>query len=385
MRGRNYTALTAMGTKFANFTIQLQQSNVNNLETLILYSRIDSVKKALIKSMGVNDREFAKIVAHAESLLGKQSESLSPVSDSALQAFNFGVRVKKAWLKRRYEAFVHPAAFSVSTPLPTGIKHIDRMQPIRSQGDRGTCVAFGTVAAAEFVHNAQGRLSEQFTYWAAKQRDDAMNIDGTTVEAGFLALKEAGICPDRYWPYNPNVDHSSVHQGPPPDEARVEARNLTINGFTDVTFAGIDGMKAILCGSDSTLPAIIAGGFLVYNSWLKNRYVLETGEISMPVPGEEATGGHCMAIVGYMDNQDAVRYPGGGYFIVRNSWGTGWGEQSNDSPGYGRIPYDFINQRHMLEAYVAGVSNQIDIKGSNETSGDRLSGLRAKLNSRSRW
>ena len=59
----------------------------------------------------------------------------------------------------------------------------------------------------------------------------------------------------------------------------------------------------------------------VYNSWYKSPAVDQTGQITMPLSGEQSVGGHCMCLVGYQDNK---AYPGGGYFILRNSWGTSW-------------------------------------------------------------
>jgi len=49
-------------------------------------------------------------------------------------------------------------------------------------------------------------------------------------------------------------------------------------------------------------------------------------------------GGHAVLLVGYADD---ATIPGGGYFMVKNSWGTGWGEPGGtDSGGYFRIAYN---------------------------------------------
>lgn len=39
-------------------------------------------------------------------------------------------------------------------------------------------------------------------------------------------------------------------------------------------------------------------------------------------------------------------FAGGGYFIVRNSWGTQWASRSLIAPGYGTIPYDYIRNEN---------------------------------------
>ncbi len=44
--------------------------------------------------------------------------------------------------------------------------------------------------------------------------------------------------------------------------------------------------------------------------------------------------GHAVALVGYGKGAD---FPGGGYFIFRNSWGTGFGDQ-----GYGYMPFEYV-------------------------------------------
>ena len=76
----------------------------------------------------------------------------------------------------------------------------------------------------------------------------------------------------------------------------------------------------------------------VYTYWFTEP-VRTNGDIRMPLPTEKVEGGHAMCMVGYEDDTDV---PGGGYFIVRNSWGTGWAANNAAKPGYCRIPYAYI-------------------------------------------
>lgn len=68
--------------------------------------------------------------------------------------------------------------------------------------------------------------------------------------------------------------------------------------------------------------------FDVYNDFFSYRggiYEYATGSLA---------GGHAVLLVGYVDDANVN---GGGYFVVKNSWGTGWGEA-----GYFRIAYSQI-------------------------------------------
>jgi C1A family cysteine protease len=57
-----------------------------------------------------------------------------------------------------------------------------------------------------------------------------------------------------------------------------------------------------------------------------------------------------MCMVGYQDDPDV---PGGGYFLVRNSWGTTtWGQDNAVAPGHARIPYAYMGE-HGSSAHVA--------------------------------
>lgn len=69
-------------------------------------------------------------------------------------------------------------------------------------------------------------------------------------------------------------------------------------------------------------------GFTVYESF-ESEPVAKTGIVPMPASGEAVQGGHCVAAVGFDDSERA--------FIIRNSWGTGWGIK-----GYCLMPYEYL-------------------------------------------
>jgi hypothetical protein len=108
----------------------------------------------------------------------------------------------------------------------------------------------------------------------------------------------------------------------------------------------------------------------VYNSWYQSAETRRSGRITMRVGNEPVTGGHAVCLVGY---QDTAASPGGGYFIVRNSWGTGWAYQSPYGAGYGTIPYQYIANDAMeaITAPVPGITTGGE-STEDETEGERL-------------
>ena len=65
----------------------------------------------------------------------------------------------------------------------------------------------------------------------------------------------------------------------------------------------------------------------------ESQQVAQTGVVPMPAASEQVLGGHAVVAVGYDDSQQR--------FIVRNSWGTTWGQQ-----GYFTMPYAYLTQLH---------------------------------------
>ena len=74
--------------------------------------------------------------------------------------------------------------------------------------------------------------------------------------------------------------------------------------------------------------ALFVFGFSVYES-METPAVDRSGNVPLPVHGEQLLGGHAVLAVGYDDARRVINF--------RNSWGTGWGDG-----GYGTIPYAYI-------------------------------------------
>lgn len=58
-------------------------------------------------------------------------------------------------------------------------------------------------------------------------------------------------------------------------------------------------------------------------------------------------GGHALCLAGYADDS---RFPGGGYFIARNSWSEKWAPDSPEKAGYAILSYAYI-EKYCLDGW----------------------------------
>jgi hypothetical protein len=233
-----------------------------------------------------------------------------------------------------FRASEGPVSFA---PLPPSVDLHGRFSPVRDQGQRGTCVAHACTAVREFLtdqQSPQSDFSEQFLYWDCKKHDLVPGV-GTFIGVGMDRLEFDGIPGENDWPYNPNPIPGNEGQGPEPAGILVKASPNRIGSSSGLPATNVDGLRQALASGSP-----VAFSVPVYTHWFTEP-TNSSGDIRMPLPGEKVEGGHAMCMVGYETDPGV---PGGGYFLVRNSWGTGWASQSAIAPGYARIPFAFINQ-----------------------------------------
>jgi hypothetical protein len=222
--------------------------------------------------------------------------------------------------------------------LPTSVRLMDQLFPVRDQGQRGTCVAFATVALREQLAGRQVEFSEQFLYWACKELD-GIDGPGTYLRTAMSAMGEFGCCLAPTWPYEPQAVGGDETRGKASAAARQEALQYRMPDCRVVEPTLVLQYKQVLAGDGSVRGMPVVVGVLVFNSWYRSPETHRTGKITLPLPGEQPVSGHAMCIVGYVDDLDV---PGGGYFITRNSWGLDWAADSPEAPGHALLPYAYV-------------------------------------------
>jgi len=190
---------------------------------------------------------------------------------------------------------------------------------IRDQGNCGSCVAFGTLAAMEATvsyqqHHANPTiyLSEAHLFFCYVHADGATCGSGWWPEKALPHCVNPGVVDNACFPYTP-------HDQPCNLCADWSHRLTNIHGFTKLV--SIPAIKEWL-----TTKGAVAACFQAYTDF----FAYHSG-IYRHVTGNLA-GGHCIAIIGYNDGE--------GCWICKNSWGPNWGEHGFFRIAYGQCRID---------------------------------------------
>lgn len=191
---------------------------------------------------------------------------------------------------------IHP-----KVALPEIVDYRPMMFSIRDQGNTNACAAFAGSAMKEWQEkidvNINDYMSPQFIY---NNRAD-LTEEGMYMRDLMEILKEKGVCPESIFPFGT--------KGLPSIDVLMSASPYKIQNYASVN--NITEVKTALFLNG---PCIIA--FPVYNF---------TERFWYQYPGESILGGHAVTKVGYIKEG----------FIIRNSWGTDWGQK-----GYCIMPYE---------------------------------------------
>ncbi|MCK5861565.1 MAG: C1 family peptidase [Candidatus Hydrogenedentes bacterium] len=335
----------------------LAQAGIDEKQRQFLKSLwIESIEEAVAAESAVKASDIALEKSGLELLVSSTTklQTLSPSRLSAARATRQGGKLGCLVGEEQLDDFHKMGRLRPTRAIPLGafknkspdtVRLMDKMQPVRNQGERGTCVAFATVALREFLLGGQDDLSEQFLYWACKELDGQPD-PGTFVHTAMSALAEYGVCPESDWSYNPNQT-TNEGQGPPTPQALHISRTFRLKSARTVEPDLVPHYKSILAGDNGNNGMPVTFGTLVFNSWYMSAETHRTGKITLPLPGEAPAGGHAWCVVGYVDDSDV---PGGGYFIIRNSWGSDWAPDSPEAAGHAMMPYAYV-EGFAMEAF----------------------------------
>lgn len=206
--------------------------------------------------------------------------------------------------------------------LPPAVDLRPQCPPIYDQGQLGSCTGNGIAAAIEFNQMKQKQQvfapSRLFIYYNERVMEGTVSSDaGAQIRDGIKSVATLGAPPESDWPYD-----ISQFAKRPPAKAYSDAKKDLVSSYSRVAQV-LNQMQGCLAEG---YPFVL--GITVYDSF-ESDAVAKSGVVPMPGQNEKVIGGHCIVAVGYNNNKRV--------FVLRNSWGTGWGMQ-----GYFTIPYEYL-------------------------------------------
>jgi len=235
---------------------------------------------------------------------------------------------------------IHSVPRIALATLPPSVDLRDHQPAVYDQGRIGSCTANAIAGAFEFDLVKQGLVdftpSRLFIYYNERAVEGQVLYDsGAQIRDGIKSVARLGVPPESEWPYDdtpPEYDG-----GPFPSDARA-GQKPSAEVYADALANRAISYQRVVRDLDQLRGVLANGfpfvfGFSVYTSF-ESREVASTGVAPMPQPDEELLGGHAVLAVGYDD--------AGSRFLVRNSWGTGWGQE-----GYFTLPYEYLTERSL--------------------------------------
>jgi hypothetical protein len=195
----------------------------------------------------------------------------------------------------------------MSIEIRKDLRHL--LGPARDQKQRPTCMAF----ASSDVHAAvRGvpfeELSTEFAYYhAAKRRPVFSPGAGVSMDNMIDAIREDGQPLESGWPYLEQLPADLSMYTPPAQPGDLFRRAGAIEQALDIAIARLD----------QGLPVVLA---------IEISVEFYTPRPGIPIRGavnSQTVGRHAIAAVGHgVDSGEEV-------FLIRNSWGTTWGDQGH--------------------------------------------------------
>jgi C1A family cysteine protease len=225
-------------------------------------------------------------------------------------------------------AIAPPQTLPTSVDLRKPYMGYHGFSKIEDQLDLGSCTANAIAGAMEYLEKRSDptptNLSRLFIYYHERAMIGTVQEDsGAYIRDGIKVVHQTGAPAEKWWPYDvrrftdfPNIapERAAAHKA-----VMYERMTPTLSAIKSVLASGV--------------PFVF--GFTVYENF-EGGAIESTGQMFMP--DGDVIGGHAVCAAGYDDTTQRV--------TVRNSWGTGWGDQ-----GFFYMPYAYITNTDLCDDF----------------------------------
>ena len=247
---------------------------------------------------------------------------------------NLNAMTRYSWNKsgKKYSKANKPDIQKLSLSNNLNLSHLkvvdlrDKCPQVYDQGKLGSCTA-NSIGFLYHYQELQQKNKDVFTpsrlfiYYNERKMEGHISTDsGAEIHDGIKSVHDLGVCDEKNWNYD--IEYFNVK----PSEFCYKQAKLHKALQYQAVKHNIEQFKLCLLHG---YP--VSFGFVVFESF-ESKETATSGIMSMPKKDEKELGGHAVALVGYDDDKKC--------FIVRNSWGTTWGDK-----GYFYMPYEFIQNK----------------------------------------
>lgn len=210
-------------------------------------------------------------------------------------------------------------------PTTYDSRSLNIVNPVRDQGSRGTCWAFATAACSEITYNKNSgstgnkrkKVSESFIAWCLAGNTTVARNSGTLFtpctsdpqkDVGWMrnamdAVQKNGVCLLEYYPYTTVQPSTCDHWN---DPKIYPGRHYSMSNYNN---------------NEALKKVIYEYGSVGVNMNVGDEYRAYTSGIFDMQNDHGPIGVHSVTLVGW-----GVSSSNEPYWILRNSWGTTWGE-----------------------------------------------------------
>lgn len=252
-----------------------------------------------------------------------------------------------------------PGIMGKSMDMPVEVDFRERCSPIKDQGHLNSASAHAVIGMVEFFQKRHFGYhidsSALFLYKVTRLANDVRGDIGVPIRKTMETIVRVGVLEEKRWPHT-ELDFDKE----PMAHLYTYATSFKATEYERLDayasgFGLLDYIKSFL---SRDTPVVF--GFRAYNNCILQS---ETSRGMIPYPSYQDTSDriHALMAVGYDDTLRIRNKESDietvGAFIVRNSWGSRWGDE-----GYGYLPYQYVLKGLTRDWWVLLDQKWVDLK-----------------------